>query len=64
MFPFALKAFIRRADRLLAADERQGSAMPEQVTMKQNRPVDRGLSCIPLFVGLEWGVKRPVLNFT
>ena len=29
--------------------ERLGSAMPEQVTTTQNSPVDRGLSCIPLF---------------
>ena len=33
--------------------ERQGSAMPEQVTMIRNRPEDRGFSCIPLF-DFEW----------
>ena len=35
--------------QLSSENERQGSAMPEQVTTTQNSPVDRGLSCIPLF---------------
>ena len=53
--PSSFKLTVGHRRRCLSAgkSERTGSAKPEQVTMTRNRPVDRGLSCIPLF-GFEW----------